>query len=280
LILVFGKTGQVAKELGMFENVITLDRTQVDLKYPHACADIILDYKPEAVINAAAYTAVDMAEIEEELANIINGESPGAMAHACAELKIPLVHISTDYVFKGIGEIPWQSHDKTNPQNAYGRSKLKGEQAISRSGASFVILRTSWVISAHGHNFVKKMLDLSKIKDSLTVVDDQVGGPTPARNIAKACIDIVYQLIKAPDKSGIYNFSGKPDVSWCQFANIIFQKVGRKTLALPISSSEYQTLASRPLNSRIDCGSTERTFNILRPLWCNGLKEILIDLER
>ena len=279
MILVFGKTGQVAQELQKFNGVLALDRTRADLTDLSACAKAIFNYKPRAVINAAAYTAVDMAEDEEDLANLINGEAPGAMAIVCADLNIPLVNISTDYVFDGSGEKAWDTFDLTNPQNAYGRSKLKGERAIKASGADYAILRTSWVVSAHGNNFLKNMLRLSESQESLNVVDDQIGGPTPAQDIARACMEIVQQLINEPKKSGIYHFSGRPDVSWCQFANTIFKQADRKTFARPILTSEYPTPALRPINSRLDCSLTESIFNITRPSWRQGLRGILRDLE-
>ena len=279
MILVFGKTGQVGRELQKLEGIFCLDRIKVDLVDTAACMEAIVRYKPSAVINAAAYTAVDKAEEQEEIANLINGETPGAMAKACTDLNIPLVHISTDYVFDGTGDRAWQTTDLTNPKNAYGRSKLKGEEAIKDSGCTYVILRTSWVFSAHGNNFIKTMLRLSGSKESLNVVDDQVGGPTPASDIAKTCKEIAQQLIGSPQKSGIFHFSGLPDISWCEFANAIFEQAGKKTIARPITTSEYPTPASRPLNSRLDCSLTKSTFDIAQPNWRVGLKNILRDLE-
>ena len=279
MILVFGKTGQVASELRSHKDVIALGRDQADLSVPTTCTEAIQRYKPRAVINAAAYTAVDMAESEEHLANKINGDAPGAMARTCAELDIPLVHISTDYVFDGSGKTPWSVTDTSNPQNAYGRSKLKGEQVILASGCINAILRTSWVVSAHGNNFVKTMRRLSETKDRITVVDDQIGGPTCARDIAQTCISISEQLIQEPSKSGIYHYSGQPNVSWCKFANAIFEQMDCKTIASPIPTTEYPTPALRPLNSRLDCGDTQDTFGIARPFWRDGLEEILRDLE-
>ncbi len=279
MILVFGKTGQVATELQAFENVTALGRGQADLSDPRTCAEAIKVYKPHAVINAAAYTAVDKAESEEDLANTINGGAPGAMAMACAELDIPFVHISTDYVFDGTGTTPWSVTDAPNPQNSYGRSKLRGEQVINASGCAYAILRTSSVVSSHGNNFVKTMLRLSKTKDHLNVVDDQICGPTCARDIAKVCISIVEQLLEDSRKLGIYHYSGQPDISWCQFANSIFEKIGCSTIASPIPTTEYPTAALRPLNSRLDCSITENVFGISRPNWCEGLKQILKELE-
>jgi len=279
MILVFGKTGQVATELESHKDVIAIGRGQADLSKPSTCAEAIRRYKPHAVINAAAYTAVDKAESEEGLAHTINGDAPGVMAATCAELDIPLVHISTDYVFFGMGSKPWQIVDHPNPKNAYGRSKLKGEQAILASGCVHAILRTSWVISAHGHNFVKTMRRFSEARDHISVVDDQIGGPTCARDIAQTCIAIAEQLILDQSKSGIYHYSGQPNVSWCQFANAIFEQMDCKTIASSISTTEYPTPALRPLNSRLDCEAIQKTFGIARPFWRDGLVEILRELE-
>jgi len=279
MILVFGKTGQVATELQSHKDVIAIGRDQADLSVPTTCTEAIRRYKPRAVINAAAYTAVDKAESEENLATTINGEAPGAMASACADLDIPLVHISTDYVFDGTGTKPWSVTDTPNPQNAYGRSKLEGDKAIKASGSVHAILRTSWVVSAHGNNFVKTMRRLSETRDCITVVDDQIGGPTCARDIAQTCLSIAEQLIKDPSKSGIYHYSGQPNVSWCKFANVIFEQLDSKTIASPIPTTEYPTRALRPLNSRLDCARIQHNLGITRPFWRGGVEEILRDLE-
>ena len=279
MILVFGKTGQVATELQRLGNVVALGRDQADLSDPTACSNAIRAHAPRAVINAAAYTAVDRAEGEEVLASIINGDAPTAMAQACVDLGIPLIHISTDYVFAGTGDAPWQPDDPTAPQNAYGRSKLAGEIGIRDSGAVHAILRTSWVVSAHGANFVKTMLRLSDMRDALNIVADQIGAPTPARDIAAACLQIVEQLITDPSKSGTYHYSGAPDVSWANFAQVIFEHAGRAVTVTPIPTTGYPTPAKRPLNSRMDCGATERAFGIPRPDWRDGLNMILQELE-
>ncbi|MDG2404758.1 MAG: dTDP-4-dehydrorhamnose reductase [Paracoccaceae bacterium] len=278
MILVFGKTGQVATELRRLGNVLALGRDQADLSDPVACGRTIRDLAPLAVINAAAYTAVDKAEEDEELATIINGDTPTAIAQACVELKIPSVHISTDYVFEGSGEIPWKPSDAPNPQNAYGRSKLVGEEGIRTSGAAYAILRTSWVVSAHGTNFAKTMLRLSETRDALNIVEDQIGGPTPARDIAVSCLIIARRLREDPSKSGTYHFSGAPDVSWADFASEIFAQAARSVTITPIPTAEYPTPAKRPLNSRMDCSMTNSTFGVEQPDWRIGLKEILNDL--
>lgn len=278
-ILVFGTSGQVAIELRRLAPVQqALGRDTVDLANPFACAEAIRVHRPAAVINAAAYTAVDRAETEEVLATTINGAAPAAMAEAFAALRIPLVHISTDYVFDGGGARPFAPNDAIAPQNAYGRSKLAGEQGIRATSASHAILRTSWVFSAHGTNFVKTMLRLSKSHDELRVVDDQVGRPTPARAIASACLELARQLQADPGESGTFHFSGAPDVSWCDFARAIFAAAGRATRVHGIPTREYLTPASRPLNSWMDCSITQTTFGILRPDWRAGLADTLTEL--
>ncbi|MGC1494883.1 MAG: dTDP-4-dehydrorhamnose reductase [Sulfitobacter sp.] len=277
-ILVFGQTGQVARELAMLPDVLCLGRDQADLSNPAACAAAIAAHAPKAVINAAAYTAVDKAEEEEAISTVINGDAPGAMAQACAKMDIPFVHISTDYVFEGGGETAWTPRDQTGPLGAYGRSKLAGEKAVQNAGGTHVILRTSWVVSAHGNNFVKTMLRLGADRDALTIVADQIGGPTGAREIAAACHTIAQQLISDPKKSGVYHFAGAPDCSWADFARAIFEKAGLACTVTDIPSSDYPTPAVRPLNSRMDCSATEAVFGVKRPDWNESLTSILKDL--
>jgi dTDP-4-dehydrorhamnose reductase len=278
MILIFGKTGQVASELQRAGDVLALSRDLTNLSNPSSCYDAIKIHAPKAVINAAAYTDVDKAETEEELATLINGNAPKAMALACANLNIPLVHLSTDYVFDGTGIEPWQPRDATKPQNAYGRSKKIGEDGIRSVGSTYCILRTSWVVSSHGTNFVKTMLNLSEKRHTLSVVADQVGGPTPAKDIAKACLQIVEQLKQDPSKSGTYHFSGTEDVSWANLATEIFQQTRRSIEVFPIPTCDYPTPAIRPLNSRLDCSKTGEVFFIDRPDWRIGLNDILSEL--
>lgn len=274
-ILVFGQTGQVATELQRQADVLALGRDRADLSDPAACAAAIAEVTPDVVINAAAYTAVDRAEEEEALATVINGEAPGAMAQACAALGIPLVHISTDYVFEGGGTAPWTPSDPVGPLGAYGRSKLAGEQAIAAAGGAYVILRTSWVFSGHGNNFLKTMLRLSETRDALSIVDDQIGGPTPADKIAEACLTIARGLQDDPGKGGIYHFSGAPDASWKAFASEIFARAGRQVAVSGIPTADYPTPATRPLNSRMDCSTLETGFGIARPDWRAGIDRAL-----
>lgn len=277
-ILVFGKSGQVATELAQLPGVMCLGRDTADLNNPAACAAAIHKHRPNAVINAAAYTAVDRAEEDEATAQRVNADAPAAMASACAELGIPLVHISTDYVFAGDGNAPWTPDAPTGPLGAYGRTKLAGEQAVQAAGGTYAILRTSWVVSAHGNNFVKTMLRLGAERDSLNIVGDQIGGPTGAREIAAACHNIALQLAADSNKSGIYHFAGRPDCSWADFARAIFARADLNCQVSDIPSSQYPTPAARPLNSRLDCTSTTAIFGIARPDWANTLTHILTEL--
>lgn len=278
-LLVFGQTGQVATELSaLAPDAVFLGRDRADLSDPAACVQTIRDHAPSAVINAAAWTAVDKAEEHEAAARIINGDTPAALARECAARDIPFVHISTDYVFAGDGTTPWQPSDPVNPQNAYGRTKLLGENGILAAGGRFAILRTSWVFSAHGANFVKTMLRLSESRDALSVVGDQVGGPTPASDIARACLVIADALKADPAKAGTYHFSGAPDVSWADFARAIFDMAGRAVTVTDIPTTDYPTPARRPLNSRLDCRDLETVFGIPRPDWQVGLRNVLTDL--
>lgn len=278
MILVFGKSGQVATELARQGDVLCLGRDLCDLSLTGTVAAAIAAHQPRVVINAAAYTAVDKAEEDEAAALQINGYAVADMAAACAKLNIPLVHISTDYVFAGDGVRPWQPSDPTAPLGAYGRTKLAGEEVVRASGARHAILRTSWVFSAHGNNFLKTMLRLGADRDALTIVADQIGGPTPAADIAVACLVIAEQLQTDPHKAGTYHYSGAPDISWADFARTIFDQAGITCDVTDIPSSDYPTPAARPLNSRMDCSSTHTTFNIPRPDWRHGITDILKDL--
>lgn len=274
-VLVFGRTGQVARELRAARSVRAMGRDEVDLSDPGACRTAILKIRPSVVINAAAYTAVDQAEEEEDLAFAVNAAAPAEMARACAELGVPLVHISTDYVFDGKGTGPWSPDDQTAPLSAYGRSKLSGEEAIRASGTTYAILRTSWVFSSHGSNFVKTMLRLTETRDALSVVADQTGGPTPAAAIASACLIIADQLIEDPTKSGTFHFSGVPDTTWAGFAEAVFDVAGREVTVTGISTEDYPTPATRPANSRMDCTQTSAVFGVDRPDWRTAIQEIV-----
>jgi dTDP-4-dehydrorhamnose reductase len=278
VILVFGQSGQVAHELQSFDDIFALNRSMADLRNPERCADIIRDYKPAAVVNAAAYTAVDKAEKEEAVATTVNGDAPSQMAKACADLAIPFVHLSTDYVFDGSSNDAWLPDCRTNPQNAYGRSKEAGEMGVIASGAIYAIIRTSWVVSSRGENFIKTMLRLSETRSELSIVSDQIGAPTPARDIADTCYRIAMNLIADSSKAGIYHFSGAPNVSWYNFASEIFRQTGQDIDLTPILSADYPTAASRPLNSRLDCQDTLLQFGIKQPDWRKSLNTILGEL--
>lgn len=275
-LLVFGRTGQVATELARaVPDAVFLGRDQADLMDPAACAVAVKDC--DAVINAAAWTAVDKAESEEAAATVVNGEAPAAMARACAALGVPFLHVSTDYVFDGAEERPFLPGDPTGPLGAYGRSKLAGEIGVRAAGGNAAILRTSWVVSAHGANFVKTMLRLGRERDSLNVVADQVGGPTPAAAIAAALVTMS-RAMAAGHPGGTYHFSGAPDVSWATFAREIMAQAGLACVVNDIPTSAYPTPAKRPANSRMDCSSLERDFGIARPDWKAGLTDILVEL--
>jgi len=276
-VLVFGRSGQVASELQRQAEVVALGRDQADLTNPSACAAIISATDADVIINAAAYTAVDRAESEEDTANLVNGAAPTAMAEVAADRGIPFLHISTDYVFSGAGTTPWQVDDPVAPPNAYGRSKLLGEQGVRAAGGNHAILRTSWVFSSHGANFVKTMLRLSESRDALNVVDDQIGGPTPAAEIARALLQMA-RAIQDGQAGGTYHFGGTPCVSWADFAREIFAQAHRKVAVTGIPTSGYPTPAVRPLNSRMDCTALERDFGIAPPDWRQGLATVLREL--
>lgn len=277
MILVFGTTGQVARSLADLRGtraMVQLSRTEADLSDPDACAAQILRLRPGAVINAAAYTAVDRAEEDAALAHTINGDAPGAMARACASLGVPFLHVSTDYVFAGTGTAPHAPSDPTDPQNAYGRTKLAGEEAVRAAGGPHAILRTSWVFSEYGNNFVKTMLRLSETRDALNVVDDQIGGPTPARGIARALLTIT-DAMQQGHTGGTYHYGGTPATSWKCFARETFERAGRAVTVTGIPTSDYPTPATRPLNSRLDCSDLETDFGISPPSWQDELTRIL-----
>lgn len=280
-VAVFGKTGQVATELGrripQGVEIEVLGRDVADFSDPEMVYAAARDLQADAVINAVAYTAVDRAEDEAGLAGTVNETSVGCLARGCAESRIPLVHLSTDYVFSGHGQRPWRPDDPTAPLSVYGKSKLAGEQAIAKHNSHFAILRASWVFSAHGSNFVKTMLRLGAERDRLSIVADQVGGPTPAAAIADACYQVAAQLCQG-QTGGIFHYSGAPDVNWADFAREIFATTGMKVAVDGIATADYPTPARRPLNSRLDCSALEQEFGILRPDWKAGLAEVLAEV--
>lgn len=279
-VLVFGKTGQVALELMQYEGVTCLGREEADLADAEACKSIILSTNADVVINAAAYTSVDLAESEFKVAMIVNADTPKLMAAASAERGIPFVHISTDYVFNGSSNLPFTPNDTPDPQSVYGKSKLAGEKGVAASGAVYAILRTSWVFSENGANFVKTMLRLASEHDLLNIVSDQIGGPTPASSIAASCMKIANSLLNDPNLAGIYHLSGKPDISWADFAREIFYQSGLSISVKNILTSDFPTLATRPLNSRLDCSTMRSAFGIEQPDWRSSLTEVITELKK
>ncbi len=280
-LLVFGRTGQVAMELAALAPEATcLGRDRADLTDPAACAAVIHAARPRAVINAAAYTAVDRAETDTDTAHLVNAAAPAAMAQACADLGIPFLHISTDYVFDGSDDQPRTEDAPTAPLGVYGATKLAGEQGVAAAGGRWAVLRTSWVFSAHGGNFVKTMLRLGADRDRLTVVFDQIGGPTPAADIANAALRMVRVMRDRPDTTGgIYHFAGAPDASWADLAREIMTQADLRAQVADIPSSDYPLPVPRPLNSRLDCGRIARDFAISRPDWRAGLARVLEQLK-
>jgi len=284
-ILVFGTTGQLARELlrrapeGV--SLTALGRDQADLGKPDACAEAVARAEADLIINAAAHTAVDLAESEPALADTVNGEAPGAMARAAAKRGLPFLHVSTDYVFDGSGTRPWREDDPVAPLGAYGRSKLLGERLIAEAGGSAVILRTAWVFSAHGKNFVKTMLRLGAERDTLSVVDDQQGGPTAAADIADALFTIARAYGEGRGGPGIFHFAGAPTVTWADFAESIFASshLPRKPVVNRIPASAYPTPAQRPANSALDCSRILETYGIKQPDWQKSLSDVLRELE-
>ncbi|MFN6058654.1 MAG: dTDP-4-dehydrorhamnose reductase [Paracoccaceae bacterium] len=277
-LLVFGKTGQVARELQrLAPDAQYLGREEADLLDPTACAAAIATSNADAVINAAAWTAVDKAETEEAAATVVNGDAPTAMARAAAAKGIPFLHISTDYVFDGQGTLPFSPDRATAPLGAYGRSKLAGEIGVRAANGPHIILRTSWVFSAHGANFVKTMLRLGRERETLRVVADQIGGPTAASDIAGTSLLLAGELLHGSE-GGTYHYSGSPDVSWADFARAIMTQADLSCRIEDIPSSAYPTPAQRPLNSRLDCRTLLTDFGIHRPDWRPELQNILMEL--
>lgn len=278
-LLVFGRSGQVAQELArLVPEARFLDRAAADLTDPAACAAAIRASGCTAVLNAAAHTAVDRAEAEPDLANQINAAAPAAMAAACAGLAVPFLSISTDYVFDGTGARPWAETDPTGPLGVYGASKLAGERAIAAAGGQWAVLRTSWVFSAHGANFVKTMLRLGAERSELRVVADQYGAPTPAADIAQACLTMMAAMRDDPTRGGIYHFAAEPDTTWARFARAVMSEAGLSCAITEISTADYPTPARRPMNSRLDCAAILRDFGISRPDWRVGLAHVLQEL--
>jgi dTDP-4-dehydrorhamnose reductase len=284
-ILQFGATGQLARELLARNHrhaITALSRDDVDLTDPKAVEHAVAGADTDLVINAAAYTAVDRAEGEEALAFAVNAIAPEAMTRACAARGLPFVHISTDYVFDGEKPTPWTEDDPVAPINAYGRSKAAGEAAIAAAGARALVLRTSWVFSPFGSNFVKTMLRAAETRADLRVVDDQHGRPTAAGDLADFILTVAPRLIAANDDDlfGLFHFAGDGPTTWRGFAEAIFTlSDGPKPRVTPITTADYPTPAHRPRNSVLDCAKLTRVFGERPRPWRDGLAETLAQVH-
>lgn len=281
-ILIFGAAGQVARclidEAGA--NAATaLGRGDVDLAEPGAGAAAAEARKPSVIINAAAYTAVDKAEEERNAARRLNAEAPSELAEAAKALGVPYIHISTDYVFDGASDDSYAEDAATNPLNAYGATKLEGERAVMAAYPESIILRTSWVFSEYGGNFVNTMLRVGAERDTLAVVADQVGGPTPAREIARAILAIAGKKSRGAPGAGLYHFQGTPAVSWAGFARKIFEIAEMDATVNDIPTTDYPTPARRPLRTVLDCARIERDFGVAPPDWRGGLRQVVAALK-
>ncbi len=287
-ILVFGKNGPLAIELQRHAEreglaLQAYSSEEANFTQPEKVVALVRNAPPgTVVINASAYTAVDKAESEPELAKQLNETTPGLIAQACAERGFPLIHISTDYVFPGDQSTPYVETDATWPATVYGQTKLEGEKAILSSGCRTFILRTSWVFSSHGKNFVKTMLRLGKERETVTVVSDQHGCPTSASSIAKTCLILASKSRELPLDSpawGVYHYSGQPTTTWNQFAEEIFQQAGLKVAVTPILSKDYPTPAKRPLWSVMSCKKIQEQWGIEPADWRDELRMVLRELD-
>jgi dTDP-4-dehydrorhamnose reductase len=241
--------------------------------------DVIADVQPNIVINAAAFTDVDRAEAEQELAARVNCDAPAAMAAACERLGAVLVHLSTDYVFDGSKPGAYVEGDPVAPLSVYGRTKADGETAVRRIVQRHVILRTSWVFAAHGRNFVRTMLRLADEHPELRIVNDQTGSPTAARDVAEAVVSVVRAVAEGKSAWGTYHFASAEPTTWYGFARAIFSASGHRTKLAPVTSAKYQTAARRPLNSVLNCGRISRDYGIGQPSWRKALAEVLTELR-
>ncbi len=292
-ILILGSSGQLGRELVRFFSgageILSCDRTKVDFTSNEQLREAVRKMAPDVILNAAAYTAVDRAESEPEIAMAVNGRAPEILAEEAVRLGALLVHYSTDYVFDGSKTAPWVETDATNPLNQYGRSKLAGEDAIRRIGGKFLILRTSWVYGPYGNNFMLTMLRLGRERDQIRVVDDQIGAPTTSIELAEATRKLTDGVLagtygEAASWAGTYHLTCSGSVSWCGFARAIFARGaavlgGKRPQVSPILTSEYPTPARRPLNSVLSNAKLNARFGLNLSPWEGALDRALVELE-
>lgn len=284
-LAVTGKNGQVVSALRALANdrleILSLGRPELDLAQPATVAAALRGAKPDVVVSAAAYTAVDKAENDADLAFAINRDGARAVAQAAGEMGIPVIHLSTDYVFDGTKATAYAEGDATGPTSVYGRSKLEGEQAVAGATANHAILRTAWVYSEYGSNFVKTMLRLGESRDEINVVADQFGCPTSANDIARAIVTVAEKLSADPSAHlrGVFHLSGTGETSWADFARQIFAysaKGGERQVTVnSITTAQYPTPARRPANSRLDCGKLETAYGIRLPAWQTSTRAVV-----
>jgi dTDP-4-dehydrorhamnose reductase len=277
-VLLLGKNGQVGWELerslAPLGEVAAFDHRGLDLTDPGMIIARVREVKPAVIVNAAAYTAVDKAEADNDRAMAINGTAPGILAEEAGRLGAMLVHYSTDYVFDGTKAAPYREEDKPNPINAYGRSKLAGEHAIRATGCRHLILRTSWVYGMRGSNFLVTMLRLARARPELRVVADQFGAPTWARHLADATAILLGKIeTRQAGATGIFHLAAAGETSWHGFAAAILRATGSSASVVPIPTTEYPTPARRPANSRLDGGRLLETWGIGLPDWEQGLAQ-------
>jgi dTDP-4-dehydrorhamnose reductase len=277
-IAVTGKEGQVVRALAevgpqLGVEIVAVGRPEMDLAAPATVAAALTAHRPDAIVSAAAHTAVDKAESEPTKAFAVNALGAEAVAKAAAMLGVPVIHLSTDYVFAGDKQAPYMETDLTNPISIYGRSKLKGEELVAAAAPDHVILRTAWVYSPFGANFVKTMLRLSESRDEVSVVADQHGSPTSALDIAVAVVAVAKRLAADPDPNlrGVFHLSASGEANWADFAEEIFRNLreqsGRNVTVKRIVTADYPTSARRPANSRLDAGKLRDHFGITVPDW-------------
>ena len=288
-ILVLGSKGQLGQclsdQLAITEHdVVYTSRGKIDIAEFEVTKAQILEISPDIVINATAYTAVDKAEEERQSADRINHLAVANISNICNQLDCWLIHVSTDYVFDGNSEVPYKEDNPTNPQGVYGNSKLKGEVAIKASGCKYLIIRTAWVYSEYGNNFLKTMLRLGADRDELSIVGDQIGCPTYAQDIAKSIVSILSCLDLKDSSSGIYHYCGDEPCSWYDFARAIFLEAEVQGLKTPsyvksVTTADYPTPAIRPAYSVLDCSKIESCFEVTRSNWRDGIKIVIDRLQ-